>query len=645
MFDYNREDPNQITSAISQENPSASRSSYFSFFGAGSSTDNFSMISKYTGSNGGIIKNLMKSTLGASGIRYSDGITGINLFDTNSTYYDVYENALFPFTFEDGKYVYDSNDSSVTLDTATGILSSGDENDGFWPFGEDSYHFGLHMSVDFYIPTGKTIDGEDIIFNFSGDDDVWVFIDGQLVLDIGGIHDAYSGSINFTDGTVKEPKVYSVYPDLTDDHNWKGQTYFSSFVASLAENSVHTLKIYYLERGASLSNCRIEFNMPEYEPLVVEKDVTELNENTQNTTAFLFNIKTAATEEDSANAQNYVGEYDLYEGAAFIGRYSTDADGCFTLNDGQEARFDRLLVETYFEVTEVSASAEEFSVYFSAADWVEQNDLVSSEGCAIWGVLLPDREAERSYRIICENERRTTDIVFKKTDAVTGEAVSGSVFYLEGTSDLCESISLSAMSNENGIVIFEGIPCGTYHMKEITANDDYVLNETLYDVKIRIDETRSFLMNIGTEETLLYSGAAISTFIVENMPETMDISGTKTWDDSNNKYNSRPKSITVNLLADGVIIATKVISASDDWAFAFEGLPTYSEGKLIAYTVQEAAVTNYTATYDGYEITNKYTPPYVPDTSDRSNIFIYLAVFLAAGAGVTVFIILRKKAA
>jgi hypothetical protein len=167
LFDYNSEDPDQISSAIARDYPSASLSSYFSFYGAGSDTSGFSMISKYTGDHGGIIKNLMKSTLGSDGIRYSDNITGINLFDTDSTDYDVYSSALFPFKFEDGKYVYDSEENSVLLDTATGILSLDDANGGFWPFGENSYHFGMHMSVDIYIPSGKKVDGDSIVFNFS----------------------------------------------------------------------------------------------------------------------------------------------------------------------------------------------------------------------------------------------------------------------------------------------------------------------------------------------------------------------------------------------------------------------------------------------------------------------------------------------
>ena len=166
IFDYNRENPEQIAEAIKKEYPKAKRSSYFSFIGGGSSESGFSMISQWTGHNGGIIKNLVAPNKTSSSPSYSEGITGIDLFDTNSSYYDVYENVWFPFRYENGKYVYDSEFNSATLDTNSGIISLGNPNGGFWPFGVDKYHFGMHLSVDFYIPDGKSVDGEDLIFNF-----------------------------------------------------------------------------------------------------------------------------------------------------------------------------------------------------------------------------------------------------------------------------------------------------------------------------------------------------------------------------------------------------------------------------------------------------------------------------------------------
>ncbi|MGM0126235.1 hypothetical protein IGI37_003664 [Enterococcus sp. AZ194] len=91
-------------------------------------------------------------------------------------------------------------------------------------------------------------------------------------------------------------------------------------------------------------------------------------------------------------------------------------------------------------------------------------------------------------------------------------------------------------------------------------------------------------------------------------PEEIEVSGTKTWDDANNQDGLRPASITVNLFADGIKIDSKVVSSADSWAYAFSNLPKFANGQAIIYTISEEAVTDYTTTYNGFDITNSYTP-------------------------------------
>ena len=91
-------------------------------------------------------------------------------------------------------------------------------------------------------------------------------------------------------------------------------------------------------------------------------------------------------------------------------------------------------------------------------------------------------------------------------------------------------------------------------------------------------------------------------------PATLDITGTKTWNDSNNQDGKRPKSITVNLLANGRITDTKIVTADDNWTYSFTNLPKYANGQEIIYTVSELTVPGYTTTIDNYNITNSYTP-------------------------------------
>ncbi|MDQ8770040.1 Cna B-type domain-containing protein, partial [Streptococcus ruminantium] len=91
-------------------------------------------------------------------------------------------------------------------------------------------------------------------------------------------------------------------------------------------------------------------------------------------------------------------------------------------------------------------------------------------------------------------------------------------------------------------------------------------------------------------------------------PETTQVAGTKTWNDNNDQDGKRPKSITVNLLANGEVVQSQKVTADNNWTYTFTNLPKYANGKEIVYTVTENAVDNYTTTIDGHNITNSYTP-------------------------------------
>ena len=94
-------------------------------------------------------------------------------------------------------------------------------------------------------------------------------------------------------------------------------------------------------------------------------------------------------------------------------------------------------------------------------------------------------------------------------------------------------------------------------------------------------------------------------------PETTSISGTKTWNDANDQDGKRPKSIKVNLLANGKVVQIKEVTAADNWSYAFNDLPIYEEGKVgqkLTYTISEEAVKDYTTVIDKTNITNSYTP-------------------------------------
>ncbi len=101
-------------------------------------------------------------------------------------------------------------------------------------------------------------------------------------------------------------------------------------------------------------------------------------------------------------------------------------------------------------------------------------------------------------------------------------------------------------------------------------------------------------------------------YIIPVNPDTEDITGTKTWVDSDDQDGKRPESITVNLLADGVKIQSKQVKETDSWKWTFSNLPKYSEdGKVIEYTISEEAIEDYTTSINGYDITNTHIPEIV----------------------------------
>ena len=147
--------------------------------------------------------------------------------------------------------------------------------------------------------------------------------------------------------------------------------------------------------------------------------------------------------------------------------------------------------------------------------------------------------------------------------------------------------------------------------------------------------------NETSESTLKF------TITNTHTPETIEITGTKTWDDANDVDGIRPKSITINLLADGTKVKSLEVKETDGkFAWTFTEMPKYKDGKEIVYTITEDAVEGYTATVDGYNVTNKHVPVN-PPTGDPSQIPVLAVAGLSALMAMIVLIIIsamRRRA-
>lgn len=238
----------------------------------------------------------------------------------------VYNNVQGLFQLENGYYVYDSygsdgnyavynstTNSFNVYDSAGVYKGSADSETNlgqFFPFDSAdnvfdeqgnklspkrivdgstnlNHHFGMSMTTEFVQPNGgKTTKGEDMVFEFSGDDDVWVYIDGVLVGDLGGIHEKATLKINFATGdvhvghvdnandpekTIQDTTIRAMYEAAGADVS----NFSINSPNTFSDSTKHTLSFFYLERGAGASNMKLKFNLT----TLPSSEVAKVNQN------------------------------------------------------------------------------------------------------------------------------------------------------------------------------------------------------------------------------------------------------------------------------------------------------------------------------------------------------------------------------
>ena len=408
---------------------------------------------------------------------FSDAVNAAPLFATdgsNESYTDVYENVRVPFVYDEetGYYELNSDEHAVYFDGtpadnakmtiadkpaahshavggyqyATGFfpfnglsstsrtakLSTSDDGvSSYQVSGSVDFGFGMVTSVNFQMTdNGLDANGNPITFEFSGDDDVWVYVDDTLVLDIGGTHDAVVGTIDFSTGDVKltapaygedtsDGGKTGKIGDMATDPNMENAVEGSieqtdmyealgTTLTGFASEGQHTLKIYYMERGRGRSNCLIRFNLPQRDTVSVTKEITQSKDDNGNTSPL------TDAEQASANNVNfgftlYEGDtpvanktYNIYQGDRLIGQASTNSRGHFTLRNSQTARFN----------VDISEDGKEYHVVEDstlAAGYTEPEYTYSSN---ISGVTVPEKSSGFTSRTVSASGSATaTDTI------------------------------------------------------------------------------------------------------------------------------------------------------------------------------------------------------------------------------------------
>lgn len=356
---------------------------------------------------------------------------GIFTFDrndptnTNDGIKDIYQNVGLPFVIENGFYTFDSdahgtyfadnddadNKSNPGYGTSDNYfnlyfdrdntqgwadksdpnsnLGYGDQSKNLWaPYntnandtdaGAIDYHFGMRADIPFSMTSNGRIKSTDdnsdpITFEFQGDDDVWIFIDGHLVIDLGGIHNRLGARINFADNTITyylpesnhntnpfgafNLEGFELVQKLYDDASGEGA--LGQTRPDFSSQEKHKMTIFYLERGMGTSNCKIQFNLPMRDTLMVTKDATmswsekqDENDGDHDGTAPLTSSEQAAVNnipfgftlyKKTADAEVFTPvantNYFLQDQKGVVkDTLSTDANGHFYLKNGETAKF------------------------------------------------------------------------------------------------------------------------------------------------------------------------------------------------------------------------------------------------------------------------------------------------------------------
>lgn len=309
-------------------------------------------------------------------------------YHNQSKYMRFYNNLQFPFTkttndkgvstysFDSAKNTvyYDYDNKKIVRNDDLKIHDASKENSiGYFPFnstdpnpsakGNLNYGFGTQFTIPFTVTeTGKNVDGSDMEFNFTGDDDVWVYIDGALVLDMGGAHNKAEGKINFatqeatiTTGTsnAKLGNSLTVGGRVPAERNGQSTVKFSNITVIKSgskpvtldkymkeSGKVHELKMYYMERGMWNSNMSISYSfVPLPSGLTLSKtlDTTDVNAGLKNAVQgldnFDFKIQTKNLRKGEANYSDVENlGYTLYDydDRTFPGQEAKDSTATFS---------------------------------------------------------------------------------------------------------------------------------------------------------------------------------------------------------------------------------------------------------------------------------------------------------------------------
>lgn len=356
--------------------------------------------------------------------KFSNGNNGSTLFAPGNSYYQGTGNKLFlDSVYESTGYYeynafnnfahYDKNTGTFTVYQETGTPSNDNEffykRGNFLPYNDldvdrkatntnlydgdgnkldpldptnggplymvnnTDFYFGMTAEATFMQPKNGLDHGTPVVYEFNGDDDLWIYIDGVLILDIGGVHDAWPGHINFATGeisganggaggarTIREAfKNAGVFPDGTTWDESKADQYFKG--NTFADYGSHNFKMFYMEHGAGASNLEMRFNLPVIEKgrFAVEKELDNTSQQKYANVYFAYQAFRKDGDRDIPLTDAvYEGTTDpvtFYPSVSINGKEYTNV---FYLKPGEAATFAEMAEETEYYVQELGVGSD-----------------------------------------------------------------------------------------------------------------------------------------------------------------------------------------------------------------------------------------------------------------------------------------------
>ena len=552
----------------------------------------------YTGSEA-VSQNLVQGELKDGYPVLNNGTSLNGLFDGTwnqviSNTYVTGLNHLFSYDSRTGTYSYDSDknyayyDIDATRNTEKNFIvyeRSKDKGEGkrhvasFMPYSswdddasQNKFAFGMMISFDFLQPKNGKINGQDMVFSFSGDDDVWVFIDNKLVLDLGGVHDMATGSINFANGEVYVNNQSN--PTLRSVFNSDSNT-FASDSNTFADYTSHSLKLFYMERGRGDSNCSIKFNLPPRPTNSIEIVKSLENSDKEKYTSADFQFKAYLEDEEDRNQKsvqyNAIPEGTPYkvkkndfltDEVRYVGKHNI-----FTLKAGESAVFEGIDSGLRFYAEKVGILSDQFDKV-DITNWkvtyhdLNGNPVGTSEGkvskntktyLARSEVKTAGNAARVEFKNTCNvNNLRKLRITKKMNGLSTTDKFSFQV-YLTGQNRQFipydggyevihkDGTSVSREGNPQGI-IRDVAPDETIVIDQILSGTEFKVNEIELDNSRYEKPIKEVKKGLCDDGTVTDSDGKIAlkkdAHVIITNTLKVDLTVNKEWSDKNIKHSS-----------------------------------------------------------------------------------------------------------